>query len=110
MRFSCFQDFWANTQVPRHRLCRLEEGAGFFLKGLSYMSPLPIYSEPKNLASSDLMSQLHFITEGEILGNLSGGPWVLGKQGQPYFHVCIHLHEDEPLSGSIPNATGQPVS
>lgn len=46
------------------------------------------------------MSQLHFITEGEILGNLSGGAWVLGKQGQPYFHVCIHLHTDELQPGS----------
>ena len=59
------------------------------------------------------MSQLHFITEeneastdGDILGNLSGGPWVLRKLGQPYFHVCIHLHEEELLPGSIPNASG----
>lgn len=59
------------------------------------------------------MSQLHFITEEkevgtarEILGNLSGGPWELHKQGRPYFHVCIHLHDDELPPGSIHNASG----
>ena len=59
------------------------------------------------------MSQLYFVTEEneastarEVLGDLSGGSCVPSQQGQPYFHVCIHLHEDELLPASIHNASG----
>lgn len=41
----------------------------------------------------------------EVLGNLFDGPWVPGKQGQSYLHVCIYLHEDELLPGSIHNTS-----
>lgn len=65
------------------------------------------YPEPRGLNSSALISQLRFMTEEkeastarEVLCDPSGRRWVPNKQGQPYYHVCIYLHEDELFSSS----------
>lgn len=63
--------------------------------------------EPQGLNSSALISQLRLNAEEneassgrEVLCDPSGRRWVPNKQGQPYYRVCIYLHEDELLSSS----------
>ena len=71
------------------------------------------YPEPRGLNSSALISQLRFMTEEkeasaarEVLCDPSGRRWVPNKQGQPYYHVCIYLHEDELFSSSSHTVCG----